>query len=87
DSLDGSYGYDRANYGNATGPIDVHLAAGIVTGDASVGRDTLKSIELVTGTNFNDVFDARGFSSTSDNAGSIITANTAGMFNEFEGRG
>ncbi|GEM_PF-819820 len=87
DTFDGGYGYDRANYGNSAGSIDVQLAAGIVTGDASVGTDTLKSIELVTGSNFNDTYDARGFNSSSDNAGSVITANTAGMFNEFEGRG
>ena len=62
DTLDGGYGYDRANYGNATGPIHVQLAAGIVTGDGSVGTDTLKSIELVTGTNYNDTFDATGLS-------------------------
>ena len=58
-----------------------------VTGDASVGTDTLKSIELVTGSNFADTFNATGFSATSTNAGSTVTANTAGLFNEFEGRG
>ncbi len=52
DNFDGQFGYDRASYRNATGPINVQLAAGIVIGDPSVGTDTLKSIELVTGTNF-----------------------------------
>jgi len=85
DTFDGHFGYDRASYRNATGPINVELAAGIVTGDASVGTDTLKSIELVTGTNFADTFDATGFSATSTNAGSTVTSNTAGLFNEFEG--
>jgi hypothetical protein len=33
--LDGQFGYDRANYGAASGPINVQLAAGIVTGDVS----------------------------------------------------
>jgi len=56
-----------------------------VIGDPSVGTDTLKSIELVTGTNFADTFDATGFSATSTNAGSTVTSNTAGFFNEFEG--
>ena len=58
DTLDGQFGYDRANYGAATGPINVQLADGIVTGDASVGTDTLQSIELVTGSNFADTFNA-----------------------------
>jgi Ca2+-binding RTX toxin-like protein len=87
DAFDGQFGYDRAYYGNATGPINVQLAAGTVTGDASVGADTLRSIELVTGSNSADTFNATGFSATSTNAGSTVTSNTAGMFNEFEGRG
>ena len=87
DTLDGQFGFDRANYGAATGPINVQLAAGTVTGDASVGIDTLKSIEMVTGSNFADTFNATGFSSTSSNAGSTVTSNTLGLFNEFEGRG
>ena len=94
DSFDGQFGYDRANYGNATGPINVQLADGIVTGDASVGTDTLHSIEMVTGGNFADTYNAGattnnpgGFSSASTNNGSTVTSNTAGLFNEFEGRG
>ena len=46
----------------ATGAINVQLAAGTVTGDASVGTDTLKSIEMVTGSNFADTYNATGFS-------------------------
>ena len=87
DTFDGQFGYDRASYRDATGPINVQLAAGIVTGDASVGTDTLKSIEMVTGTNYADTFDATGFSASSTNAGSTVTSNTAGLFNEFEGDG
>jgi VCBS repeat-containing protein len=91
DTLNGQFGYDRANYGAATGPISVQLAAGTVTGTGAnasgVGTDTLKSIELVTGSNYADTFDATGFNSTSQNAGSTVTANVAGTFNEFEGRG
>ena len=89
DTLNGQFGYDRANYGAATGPISVQLAAGTGTGAnaSGVGTDTLKSIELVTGSNYADTFDATGFNSTSQNAGSTVTANVAGTFNEFEGRG
>jgi len=81
DVLDGGAGRDRALYGAATGPITVNLAAGTVTGDASVSNDTLRSVELVQGTNFNDVFNAAGFGANSTNAGS------AGTSNAFEGMG
>ena len=87
DYIDGRGGFDSVLYafiigGEAiTGGISVDLAAGIVTGDASVGIDTLRSIESVRGTNFADHFDATGFSSSSTNAGSNGTANN------FEGAG
>ncbi|QWG18005.1 FecR domain-containing protein [Bradyrhizobium sediminis] len=87
DTLGGEFGYDRANYGGATGPINVQLAAGTVTGDGSVGADTLQSIEFVTGSNFADTFNATGFSASSTNAGSTVAFNVGGTFNEFEGRG
>ncbi|MFZ2156916.1 MAG: cadherin-like domain-containing protein, partial [Bradyrhizobium sp.] len=87
DTLGGESGYDRANYGGATGPINVQLADGTVTGDGSVGADTLQSIEFVTGSNFDDTFDATGFDASSANAGSTIAFNVGGTFNEFEGRG
>ena len=47
----------------------------------------MQSIEFVTGTNFKDIFNATGFSSSSINAGSTVTFNTGGTRNEFEGRG
>ena len=87
DTFSGDSGYDRASYTSATAPINVQLAAGTVIGDASVGTDTLRSIELVSGSNFADTYNATGFSANSINAGSTVTANTAGTFNEFEGRG
>ena len=37
------------------------MVAGTVTGDASIGTDTLISIESVRGTNFNDTYVATGF--------------------------
>jgi hypothetical protein len=57
------------------------MASGVVTGDASVGTDTLRSIEFVRGSQFDDVYVATGFSGASTNAGSN------GTFNEFEGAG
>lgn len=60
--------------------IHVNMADGIVTGDPTFsGTDTLRSVEAVWGTQVDDVYDARGFSGTSTNAGS------RGTFNEFEG--
>jgi Ca2+-binding RTX toxin-like protein len=77
----GGAGFDQASYQSAVGPISVSLAAGTVTGDASVGTDTLRSIEYVFGTNASDTYDASNFSSTSTNAGSN------GTFNVFVGSG
>ncbi|MEZ5843276.1 MAG: hypothetical protein R3D27_06020 [Hyphomicrobiaceae bacterium] len=71
----------RADYAQATAGITVVMgdggALGTVTGDASVGTDTLDRVEQVTGTDFVDSFTATGtfLSSYGDN------------FNEFEGRG
>ena len=81
DSIDGGSGYDRADYLGSTGGVSVNLAAGTATGDASIGSDTLRSIEMIRGTVFDDVYDARGFSGTSVNAGSEAE------YNAFEGRG
>ena len=95
--FDGQFGIDRANYTARAAPIDVQLANGTVTkftdGSRTTisGADTLRSIELVTGSQFNDTFNAAGFNKDSTNAGStqggIAVANTAGTLNEFEGRG
>ena len=87
DFIDGRGGNDRAVYGNpvqgagATGSITVNLAAGTVTGDASVGTDTLRSVEGIRGSDFADTYDATGFSGLSVNAGSNGTSN------EFWGHG
>jgi Ca2+-binding RTX toxin-like protein len=90
DFIDGRGGFDRAIYGNnlaITAGITVNLAAGIVTGDAAVGTDTLRSIESVTGTNFADTFDATGFTASSTNAGSDGVNASGAAFNEFNGLG
>jgi hypothetical protein len=87
DEFNGNFDFDRANYTDATDGIEVDLANGIVTGDASVGTDTLRSIEVVGGTEFADVYVATGFGLASPNAGSTVGGNTVGTFNRFEGRG
>ena len=100
DFFDGQFGFDRANYTNAPGAINVQLADGTVTKYTNASKtvvastDTLRSIEFVTGTNFADIFNAgatatnsQGFNSTSTNAGSTVGFSVDGTFNEFEGRG
>ena len=92
DFIDGRGGFDRATYefrtdDNVTGGITVNLAAGTVVGDASIGTDTLRSIEAVRGTNFVDVYDATGFTTSSTNAGSAGSLSNGAAFNEFEGLG
>ena len=84
DLLDGRGGFDTAVYNGDTlisAGIVVNMAAGTVTGNATVGTDTLRSIEQVFGTGFADTYDATGFSNTSTNAGSN------GTFNSFQGFG
>jgi Ca2+-binding RTX toxin-like protein len=81
DLIVGGGGYDKSEYMGSTSGITVNLAQGIVAGDASVGTDTLRQVEMIQGTQYADIYDARGFSQTSVNAGDI------GDFNTFEGRG
>jgi Ca2+-binding RTX toxin-like protein len=65
DALDGGQWYDginplgngdvdRANYALATGPIVANLQTGTVTGNASVGTDSLTHVEGLIGTAFGD---------------------------------
>ncbi|UPJ41119.1 VCBS domain-containing protein [Bradyrhizobium sp. 40] len=84
DLIDGRGGFDRADYNTdpaTTTGVVVHMAAGTVTGDATVGNDTLRSVEAVRGTNFADTYDAAGFGTSGFNIGSN------GTFNEFTGNG
>ena len=66
-----------------TSGIVVHLAAGTVTGDATVGTDTIRDVEAARGTNFDDVFDATGYGL----AGALNVSTTNGNFNDFGGAG
>ena len=95
-SLTAVGGFDRAAYefrldDNVTSGIIVNLAAGtmipVVAGDASIGNDTLRSIESVPGTHFADTFDATGFTASSTNAGSAGVDSNGAALNEFEGLG
>jgi hypothetical protein len=85
DSIDGGAGFDRASYASlfdddTTGGVTIDLAAGAVIGDASIGTDTLYSIEAIRGSNFDDTFDATGFGELgASNIGDLLA------FNEFEG--
>ncbi len=84
DTIEGRGGYDFAAYNSDPAThsgITVNLAAGTVTGDASVGTDTLRGVEGVRGTHFADIYNAVGFNAGSTNAGSL------GAFNNFDGQG
>ena len=89
DLLDGGTGQDTAVYVNATGTINVQLATGTVTGDGSVGTDTLRSVENVRGSGGNDTFNAAGFwtgvGAVSANQGS--TSLPGPVNNSFQGMG
>lgn len=94
DTIDGGAGFDRARYDtdfySGLG-ISAVLATGTVTGrDAAAlavaGTDHLVQIESITGTYAADIFDARGYTATTNlRAGN--TTNDQGTFNEFEGVG
>lgn len=71
DTINGRGGYDGALYENATAAISVNLAAGTVSGNASVGTDTLREIEFVYGTGFADSYVATGFGGASTNRSSF----------------
>jgi Ca2+-binding RTX toxin-like protein len=90
DTINGRGGFDRAIYsGDAavTAGINVNLAAGIVSGGAGIGTDTLRSVEAIRGTAFADTYNATGFTATSTNAGSAGVNAFGAAFNEFEGLG
>ena len=73
-----------------TGGITIDMAAGTVDGDASVGHDTLRSIEAVRGTNFADSYNATGFTTSSINGPwqrRLHRYRWRRAFNEFEGLG
>jgi Ca2+-binding RTX toxin-like protein len=54
DQIDGGEGYDRVDFGDSTAAVNVNFSTGIATG-ASIGTDTLTSIEHAIGSNYNDV--------------------------------
>src|SRR5439155_1766672 len=85
-SFEGRGGDDIVTYNNdvtTTSGITVNLAAGTVTGDATVGTDTLRNVEAVRGTNFHDVFDTTGYGL----AGALNVSTTNGNFNDIAGAG
>ena len=88
DFIDGRGGFDTAQYDiltYTTGGVSVDLVDGIVTGDASTGTDTLRSIESVQGTNFNDTFDATNFGAAGYLDPLLFNVGNNGTYNQFEG--
>ncbi|WP_416900382.1 MAG: hypothetical protein ACMVY4_00765 [Minwuia sp.] len=66
DTLDGGAGIDLASYASATAGITASLSLGTVTGDVSVGNDSITGVENVIGSTFNDTITG------DDNANLII---------------
>ena len=62
------------------------MASGIVTGGVSVGSDTLRTIETVRGTDFDDLYIAIGFNQNSPNNAQDIPI-ISSINNTFEGGG
>jgi len=75
DLLIGDSRTNTSSYRGASNAVVIQLASGLA-GDSpgagtSVGSDTLRGVEYIEGSNFNDRFDATGFSRVSENAGSF----------------
>ena len=91
DLIDGRGGFDQAVYNNnnplTTSGVVVNMAAGTVVGDASIGTDTLRSIEQVSGTNFADTYDATNFGAAGFLNASTNNVGNNGTFNSFQGLG
>ncbi len=66
DLLDGGLGFDTADYTGASGAVSVNLLLQSATGAA--GTDTLKDIERVVGTGFNDVLRGNSVANTLEGA-------------------
>lgn len=64
-------GDTRLSYTLSTGAVNIDMANGVATGDASVGTDIFQNAPLVRGSNHADTFDASGLPFS--------------QFNEFEG--
>ncbi|KAF0188774.1 MAG: hypothetical protein FD165_2844, partial [Gammaproteobacteria bacterium] len=92
DAATGGSGFDLMTYAptfnnTVTSGIAVNMTTGIVTGDASTGSDTLRSIETVRGTNFADTYTATNFGAAGFTNPANFNVGNNGTFNEFEGMG
>ena len=85
DLIDGRGGFDTVSYNNiylSTGGVSIDLAAGHVTGDSSIGMDSLQSIEAIQGTVLADTYTAVGYGTVG-----VTNVGNNGTFNQFEGLG
>ncbi len=90
DLLDGRGGFDQALYnsnGLTISGISVDMVTGQVVGDATIGTDTLRSIEQVFGTNSADTYIATNFGEAAFTDTSLYNVGSNGTFNSFQGNG
>src|SRR4029079_6686165 len=88
DFIDRRGGFDIAGYNalnSVTGGVTVNMAAGTAIGDASIGTDTLRTIEGVQGTMLADFYDATGYGN--GQPATLNVSSSSGNFNQFEGLG
>ncbi|MGI9384162.1 MAG: calcium-binding protein, partial [Methyloligellaceae bacterium] len=89
DTIDGGADFDVVSYReDATGPAGITYTGGVdpsngdttgtVTGDASIGTDSLRNIEMIVGTEFQDVFNGGAGDERFDPLGGIDTINGGG---------
>ncbi|HZC98522.1 MAG TPA: cadherin-like domain-containing protein, partial [Bradyrhizobium sp.] len=92
DAINGFAGFDTAVYTDATAAITIDLASGRVHGTApgdtaSIGTDTLRSVESISGSNFADSYSAIGFGDANHLDAVTSNVGSLGTFNEFQGFG
>ena len=92
DQIDGLGGFDVVAFGNnivTAAGVAVNMTTGVVVGDASIGTDTLRGIEGISATNFNDTYTATNFGATGFTETNSFNVGNAGFgnFNQFEGLG
>ena len=76
DTFYGDRFWNTSSYRSATNPVTINLAEGSVTdvttgptGGTSQGTDTLRGVESIEGTRYDDVYNAQDFSRFSKNGG------------------
>jgi Ca2+-binding RTX toxin-like protein len=94
DTIIGNGGVDVASYGNDPADefgnginVQLWLGTDTVSGGFYTGSDELRGIEGISGTEFNDIYDASLFGTAGFTDPDVFNVGNNGTFNFFDGRG